>query len=74
MPSTRKQKAEERRSRQMDLMSVVENVDIVLGSYSRDENGNDGSENEVNLDSGSSRPRTKFKSKWGRFQVITLHQ
>ena len=40
----------------MDLMSDVENVDIMLGSYSRDENGNDGSENEMNLDSGSSRP------------------
>ena len=57
MPSTRKQKAKEHRSRQMDLMSDVENVDIMLGSYSRDENGNDGSENEVNLDSGSSRPQ-----------------
>ena len=57
MPSTRKQKAKERRSRQMDLMSDVENVNIMLGSYSRDENGIDGSENEVNLDSGSSRPQ-----------------
>ena len=56
MPSTRKQKAKGRRSRQMDLMSDVEKVDIMLGSYSRDENGNDGSENEVNLDSGSSTP------------------
>ena len=55
MPSTRKQKARERRSRQLDLMSDVENVDIMLGSYSRDENGNDESENEVKLDSGSSR-------------------
>ena len=57
MPCTRKQKAKERRSRQMDLMSDVENVDIMLGSYSRDENENDGSENEVNLDSGPSRPQ-----------------
>ena len=56
MPSTRKLKAKERRSRQMDLMSDVENVDIMLGSYSRDEDGNEGSENEANLDSGSSRP------------------
>ena len=57
MPSTRKQKAKERRSRQMDLMCDVENVDIMLGSYSRDEKRNDGGENEVNLDSGSSRPQ-----------------
>ena len=41
----------------MDLMSDVEIVDIMLGSYSRDGEGDQGSENEVNLDSGSSRPQ-----------------
>ena len=57
MPSTRKQKAEERRSRQLDTMSDVENVDIMLGSYSRDDEENDISENGINLDSGSNRPQ-----------------
>ena len=57
MPSTRKQKAKERRSRQLDMMSDVENVDIMLGSYSRDDEENDISENGVNLDSGSNRPQ-----------------
>ena len=57
MPSTRKQKAKERRSRQLDMLSDVENVDIMLGSYSRDDEGNDISENGVNLDSGSNRPQ-----------------
>ena len=57
MPSTRKQKAKEGRSRQLDMLSDVENVDIMLGSYSRDEEENIASENEVNLDSGSSRPQ-----------------
>ena len=57
MPSTRKQKAKERRSRQLDILSDVENVDIMLGRYSRDEEENMASENEVNLDSGSSRPQ-----------------
>ena len=52
MPSTRKQKATERRTRQLDMLS---DADIMLGSYSRDEENN-GSENEVNLDSGSNRP------------------
>ena len=56
MPSTRKQKAKERRSRQLDMVSDVENVDIMLGSYSRDDENNV-SENEMNLDSGSSRPQ-----------------
>ena len=52
MPSTRKQKAKERRSRQLDMLSDVENVDILLGSFSRDEEENVAGENEVNLDSG----------------------
>ena len=56
MPSTRKQKAKERRSRQLDMLSDVENVDIMLGSYSRDYEENNVSENEVNLNSGSNRP------------------
>ena len=61
MPSTRKQKAKERRSRQFDMLSDVENVDIMLGRYSRDDEENNASENEVNLDSGSSRPQQSSK-------------
>ena len=57
MPSTRKQKAKERRSRQLDIMSDTENVDIMLGSYARDDERIEQSENEMNLDSGSNRPR-----------------
>ena len=56
MPS-RRQKAKERRSRQLDIMSDVENVDIMLGSYYRCDEENNISENEGNLDSGSSRPQ-----------------
>ena len=63
MPSTRKQKDNERRSGQLDIMSDVESVDVMLGSYSRnsmrkmfDEEivQND---NELNSDSESGRPR-----------------
>ena len=57
MPSKRRQKAKERRSRQLDIMSDVENVDVMLGSYSRCDEENNISENEGNLDSGSSRPQ-----------------
>ena len=53
MPSTRKQKAKERRSRQLDIMSDVENVDM-LGSYSRDDENN-ASEDGMNLDLESNR-------------------
>ena len=54
MPSTRKQKAKERRSRQLDIMSDVENVDVMLGSYSRDDENN-ASEDGMNLDIESNR-------------------
>ena len=57
MPSTRKRKARERLSRQLDMLSDLENVDIMLGSYSRDDEENDISENGVNLDSMSNRPQ-----------------
>ena len=57
MPSTRKQKAKGRRFRQLDIMSDAENVDVMLGSYSGNVDGNDRSENEMHLDSESSRPQ-----------------
>ena len=56
MPSTRKQKAKKRRSRQLDIMSDVENVDVMLGNYSTINQDEDRSEAEINLDSESSRP------------------
>ena len=57
MPSTRKQKTKEGRSRQLDIMSEVENVDVMLGNYSRNDQENDHKENEINFDSESSRPQ-----------------
>ena len=57
MPSTRRQKTREKRSRQLDIMSDVENVDVMLGSYSGNIEGIDHSENEMNLDSESGRPQ-----------------
>ena len=59
MPSTRKQKAKERRSRQLDIMSDIENVEVMLGSYSRNNEENDLSENDMNLEPESSRPQRK---------------
>ena len=38
-------------------MSVVENVDIKIGSFSRNDKRNDQSEIEINLDAGSIRPQ-----------------
>ena len=39
------------------MTSDVENVDRMIGSYSRDENRNEQSESELNLDLGSKRPQ-----------------
>ena len=36
MPSTRTQKAKEKRSRQSDVLSDLENMDVMLGRYPRD--------------------------------------
>ena len=57
MPSTRKQKAKERRSRQLDIVSDVENVDVMLGNYSTINQDDDRSETGINLDSESSKPQ-----------------
>ena len=37
MPSTKKRKAEEKRSRQSDVMSHLENMDKMLGNFSRND-------------------------------------
>ena len=50
MLSTRKQKAREKRSRQSDVMSGIENVDIMLGNYSRNELDSQLGERETELD------------------------
>ena len=53
MPSTRKQKAKEKRSRQSDVLSDIENLDVMLGSYQRDnsEMQDRTSENRIDLES-----------------------
>ena len=57
MPSTGTQKAKERRFRQLDLMLDEGHIDIMLGSYSRDDERDDRIDVELNLDSRSSRPQ-----------------
>ena len=53
MPSTRKQKAREKRSRQSDVMSDIENLDVMLGRYQRENNEFRGENNENTLDQRS---------------------
>ena len=53
LPSTRKQKTKEKRSRQSDVLSDIENLDVLLGSYQRDnsEMQDRTSENGIDLES-----------------------
>ena len=57
MPSTRKQRAKERRSRQVDLMSYAENLDIMLVSYSRNELESNSIDRNDDIYHGSDRTR-----------------
>ena len=51
-------------------MSDVENVDVMSGSYSRNDEGNDQSENELKLDSESSRPQRNSNLKGEAFRSL----
>ena len=53
MPSTRKQKAREKRPRQSDVMSDIENLDVMLGNYQRENNEFRSENNENTLDQRS---------------------
>ena len=57
MLSTRKQRAKEKRSRQVDLMSDSENLDIMLGSYSRNELESNSVHRNVEMDHKCNRTR-----------------
>ena len=57
MPSTRKQKAREKRSRQSDVMSDLENMNVMLGNYQENQSDVDLNEN-VEMDSRSNGTRT----------------
>ena len=58
MPSTRKQKTREKRSRQADVLSDMEYLDVMLGSYSRNETESLLSEDEQNSDRKSNGRQT----------------
>ena len=57
MPSNRKHRAKERRSRQADLTSDLENVDVMLGVYSRNELESNSGDRNDEVDLASDRTR-----------------
>ena len=57
MPSTRKQKAKEKRARQSDVLSDLENMNVMLGKNPENQSDVDLKEN-VEVDSRSNGTRT----------------
>ena len=64
MPSTRKQKAREKRARQSDVMSDVENLDVRLGIYTRNELGEQGDNSEKEMETTVQEVPGKFRFYW----------
>ena len=55
MPSTRKQKAKEKRPRHSDVMSDIENLDVMLGNYTNSENRDQEAIDQIGIDPESER-------------------
>ena len=55
MPSIRKQKAKEKRSRHSDVMSDIENLDVMLGNYTNSENRDQEAIDQIGIDPESER-------------------
>ena len=69
MPSTRKQKAREKRSRQSDVMSDLENMNVMLGNYQENQSDVDSNEN-VEMDSRSNGTRTDMVRNCEDFRTL----
>ena len=69
MPSTRKQKAREKRSRQSDVMSDLENMNVMLGNYPENQSDVDLNEN-VEVDSRSNGTRTDMVRNCEDFRTL----
>ena len=55
MPSTRKQKPREKRSRQSDALSDIENLDVMLGNYTNSEIREQEAVDQIEIDPESRR-------------------
>ena len=70
MPSTRKQKAREKRSRQSDVMSDIENLDIMLGNYQESDQVRDENLSDTGLDLESRKPNKEINSISGNIRTL----
>ena len=68
MPSTRKQKAKEKRSRQSDVMSDIENLDVMLGNYANSDIIDQDTVDQIEIDPESSRRQQGFGQEEGNYR------
>ena len=69
MPSTRKQKAKEKRSRQSDVMSDLENMNVMLRNYQGNHSHEELNEN-IEVDSRSNETRTDMVRNCEDFRTL----
>ena len=69
MPSTKKQKAKEKRARQSDVLSDLENMNVMLGNYPENQSDVDLNEN-VEVDSRSNGTRTDMVRNCEDFRTL----
>ena len=72
MPSTRKQEAKEKRSRQSDVMSDIENLDVMLGNYANGDSRGQDTVDQLEIDPESSRRQQGFDQEESNYRYL-LH-
>ena len=70
MPSTRKQKAKEKRSRHSDVMSDIENLDVMLGNYTNSENRYQEAIDQIEIDPESGRRQQDLDQKESNYRSL----
>ena len=70
MLSTRKQKAREKRSRHSDVMSDIENLDVMLGNYQESDQVRDENLSNTDFDLESRRLQRETNSISGNFRSL----
>ena len=70
MPSTRKQKAREKRSRHSDVMSDIENLDVMLGNYTNSEIRDQEAVDQIEYDPESRRRQQDLEQNEGSYRSL----
>ena len=70
MPSTRKQKAKEKRSRQSDVMSDIENLDVMLGKYANSDFRDRDIVDQIEIDPESNRRQQGIDQKESNYRSL----